>query len=139
LVAGALFVLPGALAMWGLSWIYVSYGAVPAVAGGLHGLKAAVLAILAVAVVRVGRKSLQTPIAWALAVTAGAVLASWFHGLAGGGELQLSRMDYVTPNGRRLESDGVEPDEKVTRTLADLRAGRDVDLEAALRVWAEGR
>ncbi len=75
LVAGALFVLPGALAMWGLSWVYVSYGAVPAVAGGLHGLKAAVLAILAVAVVRVGRKSLQTPIAWALAVTAGAVLA----------------------------------------------------------------
>ena len=60
-------------------------------------------------------------------------------GLPGGGELQLSRMDYVTPKGRRLESDGVEPDVKVTRTLADLRAGRDGDLEAALRVWAEGR
>jgi chromate transporter len=75
LVAGVLFVLPGALAMWGLSWIYVSFGAVPAVAGVLHGLKAAVLAILAVAVVRVGRKSLKTLIAWALAVTAGLVLA----------------------------------------------------------------
>jgi chromate transporter len=75
LVAGVLFVLPGALAMWGLSWIYVSFGAVPAVAGVLHGLKAAVLAILAVAVVRLGRKSLQTPIAWTLAATAGAVLA----------------------------------------------------------------
>jgi len=71
--------------------------------------------------------------------TAGAVLASWFHGLPGGGELQLSRMDYVTPKGRRLESDGVEPDVKVTRTLADVRAGRDVDLEAALRVVAEPR
>ena len=47
LVAGALFVLPGALAMWGLSWVYVSYGAVPAVAGGLNGLKAAVLAQMA--------------------------------------------------------------------------------------------
>ncbi len=75
LVAGVLFVLPGALAMWGLSWIYVSFGSVPAVAGVLHGLKAAVLAILAVAVLRVGRKSLKTPIAWALAVTAGVVLA----------------------------------------------------------------
>jgi len=75
LVAGVLFVLPGALAMWGLSWIYVSFGAVPAVAGVLHGLKAAVLAILAVAVLRVGRKSLKTLIAWALAVTAGVVLA----------------------------------------------------------------
>lgn len=75
LVAGVLFVLPGALAMWGLSWIYVSFGAVPAVAGVMHGLKAAVLAILAVAVLRVGRKSLKTLIAWVLAVTAGAVLA----------------------------------------------------------------
>lgn len=66
--------------------------------------------------------------------TAGAVLASWFHSLPDGGELQLSLLDYVTPKGRRLENDGVEPDVKVTRTLADLRAGRDVDLEAALRV-----
>ena len=73
--AGALFVLPGALAMWGLSWLYVSFGAIPAVAGGLHGLKAAVLAILAVALVRIGRTSLTTPLAWALALIAGALLA----------------------------------------------------------------
>ena len=71
--------------------------------------------------------------------TAGAVLASWFHGLSGGGELQLSRMDYVTPKGRRLEGDGVEPDVKVARTLADLRASRDADLDASLRVLAEQR
>ena len=68
--------------------------------------------------------------------TAGAVLASWYHGLPDGGELQLSRQDYVTPKGRRLENEGVEPDVKVVRTLADVRAGRDVDLEAALRVLA---
>lgn len=65
--------------------------------------------------------------------TAGAVLASWFHSLPDGGELQLSREDYVTPKGRRLESDGLEPDVKVARTVAEVRAGRDVDLEAALR------
>ena len=69
--------------------------------------------------------------------TAGAVLASWYHGLPDGGELQLSRQDYVTPKGRRLENEGVEPDVKVVRTLADVRAGRDVDLEAALRVLAK--
>ena len=68
--------------------------------------------------------------------TAGAVLASWFHSLPGGGELQLSRFDYVTPKGRRLEANGLEPDVPVQRTLADLRAGRDADLEAALRVLA---
>jgi carboxyl-terminal processing protease len=66
--------------------------------------------------------------------TAGAVLASRFYRLPDGGELQLSRVDYVTPKGRRIEGNGVEPDIAVTRTLADLRAGRDRDLEAALTV-----
>ncbi len=69
--------------------------------------------------------------------TAGAVLASWFHGLPDGGELQLSCQDYVTPQGRRLEGNGVEPDVKVVLTVADVRAGRDQDLAAALRVLAE--
>jgi len=69
--------------------------------------------------------------------TAGAVQASWYHGLPDGGELQLSRQDYVTPKGRRLENEGVEPDVKVVRTVADVRAGRDVDVEAALRVLAK--
>lgn len=66
--------------------------------------------------------------------TAGAVLASWFEPLPDGGELQLSREDYVAPNGRRIEGNGVEPDIVVTRTLADVRAGRDRDLEVALKV-----
>lgn len=66
--------------------------------------------------------------------TAGAVLASRFYRLPDGGELQLSREDYVAPKGRRIEGKGVEPDVKVERSLADLRAGRDPDLEAALRV-----
>ncbi len=69
--------------------------------------------------------------------TAGAVLASGYHGLPDGGELQLSRQDYVTPKGRRLENEGIEPDVKVVRTVADVRAGRDVDVEAALRVLAK--
>lgn len=66
--------------------------------------------------------------------TAGAVLASWFYRLPDGGELQLSREDYVAPKGRRIEGNGVEPDIVVPRTLQDLRRGRDRDLEAALRV-----
>lgn len=66
--------------------------------------------------------------------TAGAVLASWFYGLPDGGELQLSRLDYITPGGRRIEGTGVEPDIVVPRTLQDLRSGRDRDLEEALKV-----
>jgi carboxyl-terminal processing protease len=65
--------------------------------------------------------------------SAGAVLASWFSVLPDGGELQLSREDYVTPKGRRLEGNGVVPDVVSPRTLEDLRAGRDADLDAALR------
>jgi carboxyl-terminal processing protease len=66
--------------------------------------------------------------------TAGAVLASWFYHLPDGGELQLSREDYIAPNGRRIEGNGVEPNIVVTRTLADIRAGRDPDLDTALQV-----
>jgi carboxyl-terminal processing protease len=69
--------------------------------------------------------------------TAGAVLASWFYGLPGGGELQLSREDYIAPKGRRIEGAGVEPDIVVPRTLEDFRSGRDRDLEEALRVLRE--
>jgi chromate transporter len=75
LAAGILFVVPGALALWALSWIYVSYGAVPAVAGVFYGLKAAVLAIVLAAVLRVGRKALKTPVAWGIAAAALIALA----------------------------------------------------------------
>lgn len=66
--------------------------------------------------------------------TAGAVLASWFHRLPDGGELQLSLEDYLAPKGRRIEGQGVEPDVTVPRTLADIRTGRDRDLETALQI-----
>ena len=66
--------------------------------------------------------------------SAGAVLASWFYTLPDGGELQLSREDYVRPKGARLEGNGVVPDITVKLTLEDLRADRDPDLEAALQV-----
>jgi C-terminal processing protease CtpA/Prc len=62
------------------------------------------------------------------------VLASWFYRLPDGGELQLSREDYIAPKGRRIEAHGVQPDIVVPRRLADLRAGRDLDLETALQV-----
>ena len=70
LVAGVMFVLPGAVTLWLLSWIYVTYGAVPAVAAVFHGLKATVLAIVVAAVLRIGRKALTSPVAWVLAAAA---------------------------------------------------------------------
>jgi len=67
LAAGVLFVLPGAVTLWLLSWIYVTYGAVPAVAAVFHGLKATVLAIVVAALMSIGRKALTSPVAWVLA------------------------------------------------------------------------
>ncbi|HSV02424.1 MAG TPA: chromate efflux transporter [Phenylobacterium sp.] len=59
LVAGALFVLPGFLAIMGLSVLYALFGQVGAVAALFFGLKAAVLVVVIQAVLRVGRRSLK--------------------------------------------------------------------------------
>jgi chromate transporter len=59
LIAGGLFILPGALAIMGLSWVYAAYGQVGFVSALFFGLKAAVLAIVLQAVVRVGNRALK--------------------------------------------------------------------------------
>ena len=58
-VAGVLFVLPGAIAILVLSLIYAAYGQVGAVAAIFFGLKAAVLAVVVQAVIRLGKRSLR--------------------------------------------------------------------------------
>ncbi|MCJ2010453.1 chromate efflux transporter [Methylobacterium sp. J-092] len=60
LVAGGLFVLPGLVAIMALSWVYALSGNVGVVAGLFFGLKAAVLAIVAEAVLRIGRRALRS-------------------------------------------------------------------------------
>ena len=70
LVAGILFVLPGALVMLALSIAYVLYGATPFVAALFLGVKSAVLAVVVEAVLRVGRRALKTRAAVVIAVTA---------------------------------------------------------------------
>ncbi|CAN5685750.1 chromate efflux transporter [soil metagenome] len=70
IVAGALFVLPSAFFLWGLSFAYVAYGEVPWVAAVFSGLKPAVMAIVAVAVIRIGRKALKNTLMWGIAAAA---------------------------------------------------------------------
>jgi chromate transporter len=69
-IAGTLFVLPGVVALMALSWIYVIWGNVGFVAGLLFGLKAAVLAVVIEAVLRVGRRALKSRLAVAIAAVA---------------------------------------------------------------------
>ena len=74
LVAGVLFVLPGMLAIMTLSWIYVLLGRVTIVQGLFFGLKAAVLALVVEAVLRVGKRALRNNTLRGLAAAAFAAL-----------------------------------------------------------------
>lgn len=54
-VAGVCFILPAALIVGVLAWVYVRYGALPAVAGILAGVKPVVIAVVAHAILQLGR------------------------------------------------------------------------------------
>src|SRR3954469_23534626 len=75
LIAGALFVLPGLVALLALSAIYVSFGTTTAVTGLFIGLSAAVLSVVVQALIRVGRRALGHPAMIGLAVVAFVALA----------------------------------------------------------------
>jgi len=68
LIAGALFVLPGVVAIMALSWLYALFGDVGLVEALFFGLKAAILAIVLQAVVRIGRRALKNDAMRLLAV-----------------------------------------------------------------------
>jgi chromate transporter len=70
LAAGLLFVLPGFVAILALSLLYAGYGQLPSVAALFFGLKAAVLAVVIEAVVRVGKRALTSRAHVALAAAA---------------------------------------------------------------------
>jgi chromate transporter len=70
LIAGLLFVIPGALVILALAALYAAYGDVPLAEALFLGIKAAVIAIVAQALLRVRRKALTGALAWALAVAA---------------------------------------------------------------------
>ena len=74
IAAGGLFVLPGLVAMLGLSMLYVGYGDTTAVTAVFLGLAPAVVAVVAQAVVRVAKRAVVGPIQVAIAVVAFVVL-----------------------------------------------------------------
>jgi chromate transporter len=70
LMAGALFVLPGFVAIMALSILYALFGDVGPVSAMFFGLKAAVLVVVLQAVIRVGSRSLKNPVMIGLAAAA---------------------------------------------------------------------
>ncbi|MBI2801040.1 MAG: chromate efflux transporter [Gammaproteobacteria bacterium] len=105
LLAGGLFILPGTLSIMALSWVYALYGKVGIAAAFFFGLKAAVLAIVLEAVVRISRRALKNRVMLAIAASAfvlicffripfpviilGAGLTGYLGGSAGRSEFQL--------------------------------------------------
>jgi len=67
LMAGGLFILPGIVAIMALSYLYTGWGHLPVVTALFFGLKAAVLAIVLEAVVRIGRRILTSRVMIAIA------------------------------------------------------------------------
>ena len=70
IMAGGLFIVPGIIAIMALSYVYAAYGNVPLVVALFFGLKAAVLAIVLEAVVRVGKRALKNNAMLTLAAAA---------------------------------------------------------------------
>src|SRR6267143_2876476 len=79
ILAGLTFIIPGAVVMIVLSWLYVTYGSLPQVNNFLYVLKPAVLGIIAAGIIKLGRASIRN---WLLAVLlVGAFLAMRFGGI----------------------------------------------------------
>lgn len=70
ILAGLTFVLPGALIMIALSWMYVAYSGLPQINNVLYILKAAVLGIIAAGIFKLGRASIRTFFLASLLITA---------------------------------------------------------------------
>ncbi len=70
IVAGGLFVLPSLFILIALSWIYMAWGNIPAIAGMLYGIKPAVTAIVVFAALRIGSRALKNAALWAIAAAA---------------------------------------------------------------------
>jgi len=77
-VAGASFILPAALITGAFAWAYVRFGALPQAVSVLGGIKPAVIAVIAVAIWRLGKAAVRNA---GLAVLSGLALAAFFLGL----------------------------------------------------------
>ncbi len=118
LMAGLLFILPGIIAIMALSLLYVTLGQFSLVAGLFFGLKAAVLAIVIQAIVRVGRRALRAKVMWLVAACAFVALFLFgvpfpliilTAGLAGACGASLGWPDFLAkaghaPLGKELDS-----------------------------------
>ncbi len=133
LLAGGLFVLPGAVVMLGLSVVYAVLGDVPLVGALFFGLKCAVLVLVVEALLRIGRRALRGWAAWALA--AAAVVALFVFGLPFPAVvLGAGLIGWLVPGAFTLASHGAEAAD--TPALIDALLAADPGRPARLAAGA---
>ncbi len=74
IVAGMLFVIPGALVVLALSWLYLAHGSAPLVEAAFFGVRAAVVAFVVEALIRISKRALKSRADYAIAVASFAAL-----------------------------------------------------------------
>ncbi|HEX2792862.1 MAG TPA: chromate efflux transporter [Croceicoccus sp.] len=134
LIAGGLFVLPGAMVMLALSLLYALAADLDWFAALFLGIKASVLAIIVQALVRIAGRALKTPLQGALAFSAFVALFLFdapfplvvVAALAIGALAGAKRPDLLA-----LKPGGAAPAHHASPWLASLRA-----LAAWLAIWA---
>ncbi|MEO5819881.1 MAG: chromate efflux transporter [Vicinamibacteraceae bacterium] len=149
IIAGGLFVLPSLAILIALSWIYVAFGTLPAVAGAFAAVKPAVVAIIVHAVHRIGSRALTTPTAWSVAGLsfAGMILGVPFPIIIGVAALAGIVIGRLLPDqlraGRRHGAKGASAapalldDDTPTPAHARFHAGRLAGVIATgLGLWA---
>lgn len=110
--AGGLFVLPSVFLLYGLSWLFVLGGHLPEVAGIFHGLNAAVVALVAEAGWKIGRRVLTSPMLWAVAAGSW-VSIHFFHVsfvfiLLAAAMIGVSQARYNMRSAAALPADGMD-------------------------------
>jgi chromate transporter len=130
IVAGTLFVLPGVISLGVLSWLYASLGNVGAVQGFFFGLKAAVLAVVLEAVMRVGRRALRSRAM--VAIAALAFIAICFFGVPF--PLVIATAALIGFAGNVTGSKGLQPSGHAAKAgpTAELPAAIDAAFDRAI-------
>lgn len=148
IVAGALFVIPSMFILWALSLVYAAYGNVRWISAIFYGFKPVVVAIVATALIRIGRKALKNEVMYLVAALAfvglfflkipfpAIILSAGLIGLIGG-RLWPSKFDVISDHvvpGNEAISDSPETSETSDHTRPSLR--RDICIAlCCLAVW----
>lgn len=82
IVSGVAFIAPAMAIVMALSWVYVTYGALPVFSGALYGIKPVMIAIVAQALWSLGRTCLRTPVLVAFCLIDVASIGMGVHELA---------------------------------------------------------